>query len=76
MAGTVAGGTMHRDSPWLRSELLQNSVTVQTGHLLAPEERRGQEALGVSPISNHRRKRLCKPKAGLQHTFFCDLLPV
>jgi len=32
------------------------------GHLLVPEMHRGQEALGVSPMSNQIRKRLCKQK--------------
>ena len=43
-------------------------VTVQPGHLLAPEKRRGQEASGVRPMSNPMKKRLRKQKRA------CDTL--
>jgi len=43
-------------------------ITVQPGHLLAPEKRQGQEALGVRPMSNPMKKRLHKQKRA------CDTL--
>ena len=56
------------EHPYEQQLFMRYIVTVQPGHLLAPEKRRGQEASGVRPMSNPMKKRLHKQKRA------CDTL--